>query len=388
MQTAEVKSKIKHLISKYDEIKSSGLLKKYNEAQTRNEFIEPLFEYLGWDMRSVNNQGEVTTEESISGGRIDLSFKINGIPKFYLEAKSLSTDLDVDKHAKQAVNYSWNKGVTWAVLTDFESVKVLNAQTESKNLFDKLVFEIPCAEFIDDYDRLQLLSRESFKNNALDKYAEKYGKLQKHLTVNEKLFTDLKLARYKLTESFKTWNDGKNITPEELDEGVQRVLDRLIFIRVLEDRNLEPPILKPLLRKFEENNQIQIFQLLVKTFRELDATYNSNLFQKHACEEWEEYSHSTKEVIEMLYGNEMLAYDFKQIPADILGGVYESYLGHISKKRSGDLVKSATKRKEHGIYYTPKYIVDYIVNNTVKDKLKTVKSIGELKRFRVCDPAC
>ena len=64
------------LVAKYMELKELGGLAQYNEAQTRNEFIEPMFEFLGWDMRNLRNTREVITEESVSSGRVDLSFQI------------------------------------------------------------------------------------------------------------------------------------------------------------------------------------------------------------------------------------------------------------------------------------------------------------------------
>ena len=400
----EVKENIAKLVEKYERIKAEGKIGKYNEAQTRTEFIEPLFEFLGWDMKNWDNPNEVTTEESISNGRVDLAFRINGIPKFFLEAKSLKADLDIENYSRQAINYSWNKGVSWAVLTDFESLKLYNAQAKSKNLQDKLVFEIPYDEYISDFDRLRLLSKESFSNNKLDKYAEKYGKKIKKQTVTEKLYEDLRRAREILTKNFRTWNE--NLSQEDLDEGVQRILDRLIFIRVLEDKELEEPTLKPLINAWKKDGSIQLFESLTKKFRELDHIYNSNLFIEHNCEKWKEYGRGMEDVVAMLYGTDMYEYNFKQIPADILGGVYESYLGYIAQnpieietdKKSGKLLKfedkkelklkSRKKRKEQGIYYTPKYIVDYIVKETLGKKLEEVKSIHELKQLKVLDPAC
>lgn len=403
MEKDQIKESIAKLVEKYNNLKDQNKINSYNEAQTRNEFIEPLFEFLGWDMRNLRNHAEVTTEEGISGGRADLAFRINGMPKFFLEAKAIRVDLDVEGHARQAINYSWNKGVTWAVLTDFESIKVFNAQAESRYLRDKLVFEIPCSEFIEDFDRLWLLSKEGFEKNALDVYAERHGKKSKKLTVNEKLFIDLKKSREILTRSFGVWN--RNVDQENLDEGIQRILDRLVFIRVLEDRGLEEPILRPIVREWEKERKQQIFSLLIAKFRELDEIYNSNLFSKHACEDWEEHDDAIKKVIAMLYGDDMYEYDFKEIPADILGGVYEGYLGYIAQNpimdrgtKRGQLfdldsknelkIKSRAKRKEHGIFYTPKFIVDYVVKNTLGEKLKEVKSMTELKNIRVLDPAC
>jgi type I restriction-modification system DNA methylase subunit len=393
----KAKEKIKKLIGKYEGLSESER-QKYNEQQTKDHFIRPLFEVLGW-----NFEVDAWAEENVIKKRVDYGFKINNIVKFFLEAKPLKADLDDEKLCRQAINYSWNKGIDWAILTDFESVKVFNAQAESKLLQDKLIFEISYKEYLSDFDRLQLLSKEGFEKNALEDYAVKYGKRLKKLTVNEKLFNDLKRARELLTSHLGQWN---NLDQELLDEGVQRILDRLVFMRVLEDRGLENPILKPVIREWEAGRRKeQLFQMLIKKFREIDDIYNSNLFQKHACEDWEEYSDAVKQVIEILYGSNVYEYNFKEIPADILGGVYESYLGYIAqnpikigKSKSGKLFdtdgrteikeKSRKKRKEQGIYYTPKYIVDYIVQNTLGKKLDEIDNINDLKKIKVLDPAC
>jgi methylase of polypeptide subunit release factors len=390
------KEQIKKLIEKYEKL-SDKEIKDHNEQQTKDRFIRPLFEALGWDFTE-----DVWSETDVAGKRVDYAFKTNGITKFFVEAKSLKTDLDLEIHARQAVNYSWNKGVDWAVLTDFESVKIYNAQAQSKNLLDKLVFEIPYKDFISDFERLSLLSKESFLKNALEEYAVKHGKKLKKLSVNEKLYSDLKEMRKALTDGFSAWN--KTVDKEILEEGIQRIIERLMFIRVLEDRKLEDPVLNQILREWEKNKNIQLFSLLIAKFRELDEIYNSNLFSEHACEKWEEYSVKWDKIFSLLYGSNVYEYDFKEIPADILGGVYESYLGYIAQNpineghKAGKLfelddksqikMKSRAKRKEQGIYYTPKFIVDYIVKNTLGEKLEEIKSVNDLKKIKILDPAC
>jgi len=78
------------------------------------------------------------------------------------------------------------------------------------------------------------------------------------------------------------------------------------------------------------------------------------------------------------------------MPADILGSVYENYLGYkLSQSKKGlTLDKSASKRKEQGIYYTPAFIVDYIVKNALQPVLDNCKSVNDLKKIKVLDPAC
>ncbi len=134
------KERVKSLVDKYEAVKLTGKIKGYTEEETKKDFILPLFEALGWDVR---NKNEVSAEEQISGDRVDYGFYLNGRIKFYLEAKPLKADLHKEEYAKQAIKYSWNKGVTWAVLTDFENLKVFNTQDVMTSLASKLLFDTP-----------------------------------------------------------------------------------------------------------------------------------------------------------------------------------------------------------------------------------------------------
>lgn len=392
LDTEKAKNTIRQLTADYEELKRSGSLKKYKEAQTRKNFILPLFEALGWNVYS----DEVVEEDTIVGKRVDYGFYLNGAAKFYLEAKPLSADIHKEEYAEQAIKYAWNKGVTWAVLSDFESTIVFNALSPEKSLHGKKYFEIPYTEYLSRFDQLQLLSKESFIQNLLDREAEKHGKKLTKISVTETLAKDLNECRRKLTEAFLNWNRSISITL--IDEGVQKLLDRLIFVRVAEDRGVEPPTLQPIVHEWlASGREKKLYQAMIGKFREFDAIYNSNLFAEHPFEKWEEYSDATKEVIEILQGKKnYVEYDFSVIPSDVLGSVYESYLGYKLQKSKQqkiigedlELGKDARKRKEQGIYYTPKLVVDYIVKNALGPALARCKSMQDLQNIKVLDPAC
>jgi len=384
MDKQEAKQQVQKLVEKYQRVVGAGKVKSYNEAQTRSEFIEPLFELLGWDMHNLNIDGEVTTEESVSGGRVDLAFRLGNIPVMFLEAKAMKVDLDEWKWAEQAINYSWNKSVTWAVLTDFESVKIFNAEIPPKSISRNLFIEISANDFIDRFDQLWLLSRESFGQRLLDKEAEKWGKLTKRKEVGEKLFEDLMNWRLVLTQEFKKKN---NLTPDELGEGIQRILDRLIFIRTAEDRKIEQVILLALVREWETKDKKQnIYKRLVDGSRWFDENYDSKLFAIHYCEEWKADDEVFIEIIKGLYETkDGYRYDFSAISADILGCIYEQYLSFVQVYKSEE--KSKSKRKSQGIYYTPKYIVEFIVKETLGEVLKKTKQ-KDISKIKILDPAC
>ncbi len=236
MTKQEAKQKIQELTEKYEQVLKSGELNKYSEEQTKINFILPLFEALGWNILEKN---EVSAEESIkSSGRVDFGFYLNGRPKFYLEAKSFKADIHNQDFAKQAIRYLWYRGVTWAILTNFERIKVFNAQNISETLAGKLLFEIPYNKFISRFEQLWLLSKDSIKQELIDKYALEIGKNLQKVSITSVLSKDLNECREILTQELAASNKEKNINSDLLDEGVQRILDRLIFLRVAEDRGI------------------------------------------------------------------------------------------------------------------------------------------------------
>ena len=382
----KAKSEIKILVERYEREKSNGRLESYSEEQTKQDFILPLFAALGWDV--YNRFGhENTAEERISTKAVDYAFRLNDIPKLFIEAKSFKAGVEKDEFALQAIAYAYNKGGTWAILTNFETLIVFNAEWKGNNAYDSMFFKIRCNEYLDDFERLFLLSKESILYSQLDKVAEKWGKKIKRTPITEQLFSNLTEFRQLLSKDISKRNESRSLTEEELDESVQRILDRLIFIRTVEDREFESLQLRPLTR---ENHGGKLWKKLAQIFRNFDDIYNSGLFKSHESENLIIDDSVLETVIRGLYETQdrTILYDFSAIDADVLGSVYEQYLGHILKKTkiSATIKDGSAKRKEHGIYYTPVPIVDYIVKHTLGQILKD--SPLKIKDIKIIDPAC
>ena len=366
-----MKTEVTKLIEKYNREKG----KRYNEEATKKDFILPLFKIIGWD---VDNSNEVTPEDKVSRKRVDYAFKIDGIPKFYLEAKPLDENLDGYREqngikttfAQQSVNYAYYKGCIWAVLTNFSEIRIYDAWT--RDTASGFRFAIRIDNFVNDFDNgLYLLSKEAFKQGELDK---KYSTKSRKKPITEQLLSDFTKFRAILSKDVYALNKSKNLTEEELDEAIQRLFDRLIFIRNCEDRGLEPPNLLALLRQWKENRKGTLISKLRELFEQYNKDYDSKIFgehegDKHLCDQIDISDNVLSRILDGLYTTEdgSIQYDFSLIDADVLGNIYEQYLGHILKKteKRTKLTESKAKRKEEGIYYTPSYIVDYIVRNTV-----------------------
>jgi hypothetical protein len=186
-------NRIKELISKYKQIKNSGEIKRYNEESTKKDFILPLFEALDWNVYNKGKKNDsISAEETISKRRVDYGFRINGIPKFFLEAKSLREEniQNNPKYVTQAIDYAWMKSCSWAILTNFETIAVYNADWKGSNYGNNLFFVLHPNDFLSD-PRFILLSKKAFENDEIDKIALKYGKKQFKNRIDKQLLQDM-----------------------------------------------------------------------------------------------------------------------------------------------------------------------------------------------------
>ncbi|MCL4319638.1 MAG: N-6 DNA methylase [Candidatus Thermoplasmatota archaeon] len=381
------------LVSKYEQIKNSGEIKRYNEESTKKDFILPLFEALGWNVynRSKRNDS-ISAEETISKKRVDYGFRINGIPKFFLEAKSMKEDnIQTNlKYVTQAIDYAWMKSCSWAILCNFETIAVYNADWKESNYGNNLFFVLHPSDFLTDR-RFTYFSKIAFENNELDKIASKYGKKQLKNPINKQLLEDMIHFREVLSKDVVRNNQDKHLSQDDIDEAVQRILDRLIFIRNAEDRGLEENQLQSIVRQWRDKGKGHLVKEISGIYKDYDNKYNSKLFAHHLCDDLYIDNEALQEVIEGLNHakDNSYRYDFSIIESDVLGNIYEQYLGNILKStpKRAKLEESKTHRKEQGIYYTPSYIVDYIVKNTVGEYIKTHKP-EEIHKVRILDPAC
>ena len=385
--------RIVELISKYEGIKKSGEIKKYNEESTKKDFIQPLFESLGWNFSNRGKSNDsVSAEEKISKKRVDYGFRINGIPQFFLEAKPLREEnIHTNRdYVLQAIDYSWMKSCSWAILCNFETIAVFNADWKESNYSNNKLFVFHPSDFLTN-PYFKMLSKESFEKNELDAFAERVYKKPLKSRIDKQLLQDMIHFREVLSKDIVRNNQDRHLTEDDIDESIQRILDRLIFIRNAEDRGLEENQLQSNVRQWYSKGKGHLIKEITRIYKDFDDKYNSKLFAHHLCDDLYIDNEALQEVIEGLNQSKdnSYRYDFSIIESDVLGNIYEQYLGNILKStlKRAKLEESKTHRKEQGIYYTPSYIVDYIVKNTVGEYIKT-HTPEEIKKVKILDPAC
>ena len=386
----KAKKNLSKLMEKFERELSAGRIKEYNEAETKTAFIQPLLkEVLGWN---VNDRDEVSLEEKISRGRVDYGLKVEGKTKIFVEAKPPKADLN--KHIEQAVRYGYNrKSVPFVLLTDFEGLKLFDVtiKPDSRILDKGVKIELEWNRYLEQFEKLWLLSKESVIKGELDKLL--LVKPKDRVPVDKAILEDLKRWRVTLAKDiFKNNPDlfhsgDPDKDADYLKEINQKILDRIIFIRSCEDRGLvHRHYLRELFEERTETVGTNTMIFLREEFKHYNIIFDSDLFRP---QEWEDNLAIDFKVMRSIVLDTYNPYQFDVIPLEVLGNIYEQYLGY-TIRLTDHQVKYELKpdvRKAGGVYYTPEYIVDYIVENTVGRLLQELPP-RKIKKLRILDPAC
>ncbi|MFA4843951.1 MAG: TaqI-like C-terminal specificity domain-containing protein [Candidatus Margulisiibacteriota bacterium] len=378
---------------------------RYNETQLRIEFLDPFFEALGWDINNKEGRApayrDVTHEDRLSVGEWtkspDYCFRVGKERKFFLEAKKPSINVKEDiSPAYQLRRYAWSAKLPLSILSDFEEFAVYDTRIKPVKTNGAKVARIKYftyKDYIDKWDEIAgIFSREAVLKGSFDKYAVSGKKRRGTAEVDDEFLKEIELWREILAKNIAENNP--RLSTRELNYAVQSTIDRIIFLRICEDRRIEDYA-----RLMALQNGDNVYPRLCDLFKQADDKYNSGLF--HFSEEKGRTGHPDtlalklkiddkpiKEIIKGLYYPDS-PYQFDYMPIEILGQVYEQFLGKVIRLEDHHAVieEKPEVRKAGGVYYTPKYIVDYIVKNTV-GKLLEGKTPKQAAKIKILDPAC
>jgi hypothetical protein len=401
----DVPSRVKELVETFDEHLETYRSQQYNETQLRREFIDPFFIQLGWDV--TNKAGyaqaykDVIHEDAIKiGGATkapDYCFRIGGVRKFFLEAKKPSVDIKGDPHpAYQLRRYAWSAKLPLSILTDFEEFAVYDCQTKPKqndSASNARIMYFTYKEYVEKWEEIEkIFGRESILKGSFDKFAATTKGKRGTGTVDVEFLKEIESWRNMLARVIALRNTSLSVN--EINFIVQRTIDRILFLRMCEDRSIEDYG-----QLLALSNGSHTYNRLFDIFNKADAKYNSGLFhftKEKGRENPDELTPSVliddkelKWILHSLYYPQS-PYEFSVLPAEILGNVYEQFLGKVIRLTSAHQAKIEDKpevKKAGGVYYTPSYIVDYIVKNTV-GKLCEGKTPRQVMKLKILDPAC
>jgi hypothetical protein len=382
----------------------------YNEAQLRQEFLDPFFSSLGWDMDNARGLApqyrDVLHEDALKIGMHtkapDYAFTIHGQRKFFLEAKKPSVNIRGDiAPAYQLRRYAWSAKLPLSILSDFEEFAIYDTRVKPAHNdppSKARTFYCTSAEYAEKWDAIAaIFSRDAILRGSFDKYADSSGKKKGTAEVDAAFLGEIERWRELLARNFALRNP--SLPVRDLNFAVQKTIDRLVFLRICEDRGTEDYA-----RLLAVSNGANCYQRLLEIFRRADERYNSGLFhfsnEKHQAEEPDTITpdlrlddRALKDIIGHLYYPES-PYEFSVLPADILGSVYERFLGKTIRLTDGHQAKIEEKpevRKAGGVYYTPAYIVAHIVRNTLGRLLDGPDGpipLAAAAKLKVADIAC
>lgn len=388
--------RIEKLVEYFNE--NIGEKSSLNETQTRREYIDPLFAALGWDVD--NTQGKTTAyKEVIHEYKLkiegktkapDYSFRNEkGNSKFFVEAKKPSVNIKSEfDPAFQVRLYGWNNKLNISILTDFEEFAIYNCQKKPKVGDKPNICRLEYFTYNDYLNKFDFLwntfSRDAVIQGSLEVYASKTTEKATE-TVDKDFLSTLEIWRKEIATNIAIRN--LSFTEEEINYSVQQTLNRILFLRFCEARNIEQDgNLKAAITNgnFYEN----IYQLFLKA----DEKYNSGLFdfkKDKISKKLEIDNKVLKLIIDSLYPDKSI-YKFDYIPVEILGYAYEQFLGSVIRLTAGHRVKVEQKpevREANGVFYTPEYVVKFIVENTL-GKIIEGKSPEQISKIKILDPAC
>ena len=402
------------LVRTFAESEGYYLSASYSEAQVRKDFIDKLLIALGWDVnhdiQKNPYQQEVTVERAVQTAmaqrRADYSLSPAPhyeVPVLYLEAKKPHEDIATADNYFQTIRYANQQGHAIGILTSFAQLHVIdcrylaNIDTALQYALQKYTYEE-----LADAEKFRwifyLLSRPAILGGSIGRYADALPKPKgrpgqkaflpvAYKAIDDRLLETLDELRSDLGRSLK--NRNPELESGELTELTQRILDRLVFIRFLEDKLIEP---NPIIPALGRSGGRTAWEDFLATSRRLDNIYNGIVFRRHnLLDDPAGLVVDEKHFVELLDGFDFhkSKYLFNEIPLYILGSIYERFLGNVivATAKRATLEPKPEVRKAGGVYYTPKYIADYIVANTV-GKLIAGKSPAEIAKMRFADIAC
>lgn len=391
MRFQREKNELKKLVKVFSENLPYYLDTKnnFNEQMTRQQYIDVFLRIIGWDIS--NPQGlsfrerEIVAEEYSSAStkdRPDYTIRMNGMSKFFVEAKKVSKDISSDhESALQARRYGWNAGHDISVLTNFEYLAIyltyeMPLEGESVSRYRYKLYHY--TEYENNFEEIyRLISRESVLNGNFDKWIRKIRPEEATKRSLDNVFLE-QLNEWRVLVANDLIVQGYDMNSYgDLNESIQTFLNQLVFLRFVEDNKYET------LYKLKE--EILKHENYKEYFKELDSKYNSELFLESKIINDLSNEALTKIVDDLYFPN--VSYDFSVIELSILSKIYENFLQEEIVVIDGIARLEKTKSaKIKSVKSTPDEVVNAIVKQAL-DPLVKDKSIDEILELKIADIA-
>lgn len=402
-------------------------IRNSKEEQYQGEFLIDLFvKVLGYTKNPTDNFNLTTEYKNVKDSKkADGAILINGVVKAVIELKGTNTT-DLGKIEEQAFGYKNNQPECIYVITsNFEKLRLY-----IDNAIEHIEFNLFTLNF-KDFELLYLcLAYENLEKNIPKKIKEE--SLSEEDVITKKLYKDYSIFKSELFHNIVALNP--DINSIDLFQKTQKLIDRFLFLFFAEDRSLLPPnsvrlILSDWRDLQDRDEDIGLYDRFKKYFEYLNTGYKGKRYEVFAYNgglfKLDDILDILKIDDELLYKHtlKLSEYNFNsEVDVNILGHIFENSLNELDELKAqteGEAIdRKKTRRKKDGVFYTPKYITKYIVDNTVgklclekkqeidikdeeyvydkkRPKKTTLATIDKLNQYKewllqltICDPAC
>ena len=401
MTLEERVARIKELVQQFKEGGSFYTSKDFVESEVRSKFIDPFLECLKWDVKNEKgaryDRREVITEDRVvvegQTKHPDYTLCCAGVKKIFVEAKQPSVNLKLDPApALQVRRYAYTAKMPIAILTDFQELAIYDTRikpSDKDSASTARIEYLTYNEYEQKFEELyNHISWDAVDLGKFDTYYESAKEKRGTQTVDEDILEMIEKWRVLLAEDIALHNE--EMSEWALTSCVQKLIDRLLFLRIAEDKEIEE---SRQLQKIAEQKE-SIYSALKALFKSADIHFNAGLFKNdEALNSLKVQDKTLCTIINELY-YPLCQYEFSVLPVEILGNIYERFLGKIirfkRKTKNGhsvEIIEKPEVQKTGGVYYTPSYIVSYIVKETIGKKIEGA-SPEKVSNLKVCDPAC
>ena len=402
-------------------------IRNSKEEQYQGEFLIDLFvKVLGYTKNPTDNFNLTTEYKNVKDSKkADGAILINGVVKAVIELKGTNTT-DLGKIEEQAFGYKNNQPECIYVITsNFEKLRLY-----IDNAIEHIEFNLFTLNFKDFELLFVCLAYENIEKNIPKKIKDE--SLSEEDVITKKLYKDYSIFKSELFHNIVSQNPG--IDSIYLFQKTQKLIDRFLFLFFAEDRSLLPPnsvrlILSDWRDLQDRDEDIGLYDRFKKYFEYLNTGYKGKRYEVFAYNgglfKLDEILDVLKIEDELLYKHtlKLSEYNFNsEVDVNILGHIFENSLNELDELKAqseGEAIdRKKTRRKKDGVFYTPKYITKYIVDNTVgklclekkleieikdenyiydkkRPKKTTLGYIDKINQYKewllqltICDPAC
>jgi type I restriction-modification system DNA methylase subunit len=406
MDKNKARKNLTALLAEFQELNQKGGLKGQAEATART-WVERFLGVFGWiasdpyqvkqEYRIMGRAARRLKSEGTTHRRPDYCLISNQQRLLYIDAKKFDANIKDDAGISYQVRcYGWSEGFKVSYAFDFEELAIYDCRIRPQSDDEADVARVHYLHFTEYLEKFDLLW-DYFSKDAIDA-----GSLSKRLpdgerpkgskTLDQDFEENLSAWRKELAKSILRY--GKTRDAALISASAQRILDRIIFLRICEEFGFEEQgtLLEmgqhedgfwPLFLEEHEKRYQKVYDGIL--FPASDEDDPSGV-DSHLRSWWLK-GRIFREIVQTLYFPH--PYRFDVIPIELLGGIYERYLGKRLRIIGND-VQDEYKleyQRTKGAVYTPPWVVHRIVEKTLKP-LVDKKDPEDILKLRILDPAC